>query len=135
MVGILATMRETLLGFFLYLSYLNQQQQTDDKNYHQDIVSKLYCIDILNITEHQAQSMEKMIKQVYEIFQEVMTEWIAIDDNQEFFRLAFHNRKIFINNRPTDGIFTGVLGEDIIRLRGFLKNATYYNKRFLIPKE
>ena len=27
-----------------------------------------------------------------------------------------------------------ITGEDIIRFKGFLKNITYYNKRFLIPK-
>jgi hypothetical protein len=40
----------------------------------------------------------------------------------------------FINNKNKEEILNNTTSEDIIRLKWFLKNITYYNKRFLIPK-
>ncbi len=40
----------------------------------------------------------------------------------------------FIEKRDGQQVMTEIVGEDIIWFRSYLKNITYYNKRYLIPK-
>jgi hypothetical protein len=44
------------------------------------------------------------------------------------------NRTAFTKDKQSDEIMKKCNGEDFVRLAWFLKNITYYNKRFLIPK-
>jgi hypothetical protein len=44
------------------------------------------------------------------------------------------SREFIIENKNKEEIKKKIIGEDIVRLRWYLKNITYYNKRFLIPK-
>jgi hypothetical protein len=44
------------------------------------------------------------------------------------------NRTTFTDDKNKADILKTIIWEDIIWFRWFLKNVTYYNKRFLIPR-
>jgi hypothetical protein len=76
----------------------------------------------------------KIIERVADTFQEIITQWIWLDDNKEYLRIAMENRLTFTESKTVEDITKKCSTEDFIRFTWFLKNITYYNKRFLIPK-
>lgn len=126
--GIIASMMETLPGFLLYMTYL----KTDKKNQKIEILYDIYCIDVLNISKEYSKAIKNMIIDVEKDFWELLNLWIDLDDNKDFFRIALTNWKDF--TKWKENIYKSVSGEDVLWFKWFLKNITYYNKRYLIPK-
>lgn len=145
---ICANCRETCFGLMLFITFISQVEQTKDFKTH--LIKKLYITDILNINIEKMNKEENNIKykiikildNIYEQFSEILKNRVAIDDNKDFLKIWMESRLHFINDNKTnsnkpvedDAIIKKISGEDVIWLRWFLKNITYYNKRFLIPK-
>jgi len=128
---IISCLMETLPGFLLYMTYL-QKELNKKENINIDILYDIYCIDVLNITKKYNKKFRNMIQNIYNEFQELLELRISLDDNIPFYQIAMNNRKEFIKWK--EDIYRWVTGEDVLRFRWFLKNITYYNKRYLIPK-
>jgi len=126
--GIISSMMDTLPGFLLYTAYLKMNKKATKY----EILYDIYCIDVLNISKDYCKSLKKMIKWIEDKFMDLLNLWIELDDNEAFFQIALNNWKEFIKWR-TD-IYKSVSGEDVLWFKWFLKNITYYNKRYLIPK-
>lgn len=126
--GIISSMIDTLPGFLLYIAYLKMNKKATKY----EILYDIYCIDVLNISKDYCKSLKKMIKWIEDKFMDLLNLWIELDDNEAFFQIALNNWKEFIKWR-TD-IYKSVSGEDVLWFKWFLKNITYYNKRYLIPK-
>ena len=133
-LGILASLKDTLLGFILYYVYVLEQAQKNWSIYiAEDLLLKIYIIDVLNITEEYHPFFAGMINYLVDLWRPLWSLRIWLDDNKDYFQIWYENRKYFILNKTSEDIITGVVGEDIIRLRGFLKNIRYYNNRFVMP--
>jgi hypothetical protein len=126
--GIISSMIDTLPGFLLYMTYLKINKKTTKY----EILYDIYCIDVLNISKDYCKSLKKMIKWIEDKFVDLLNLWIELDDNVAFFQIALNNWKEFIKWR-TD-VYKSVSWEDVLWFKWFLKNITYYNKRYLIPK-
>jgi len=157
---ICANCRETLLGLMLYMAFISQEENKtkmtnwkagttlkSGEDFKIHLIKRIYITDILNmnIEKDEDAVREKMIQildTIYGQFAEILENRIAIDDNKDFLRISMGNRTHFIESDKTDGrraiddeeIVKKINGEDIIWFRWLLKNITYYNKRFLIPR-
>lgn len=126
---IFSNFRETLFGFLLYIKYLDWSKQI---NNIQSLI-KIYIQDIINIDPNYNSQFEDIIIILLQKFDIILTKRIAIDDNKELFELLSNNRRTFTNNKNHNEILQSISWEDIIRLKWFLKNVNYYNKRFIMP--
>ncbi len=132
-MGIFATIRETLFGFLIYLTYVKDEAK--EKNIHTDLLLKLYVQDILNIDEYYHSKIIDIITTLQADFNEIIKHRIEIDDNHDYLKIAYENWIFFSKgNKSLEEIKKNIISEDIIRFKWFLKNITYYNKRFLMPQ-
>ena len=132
-LGIFAHARDTLFGFLLYMHFL-QGHETSKKPLHRDLLLTLYIQDILHLDPYYTTKMKKVIAHVADTFQDILAYWIDLDDNKEYLTLALDNWSSFCNSKGGVDPSKKYVGEDILWFAWFLKNITYYNKRFLIPK-
>ena len=132
-LGILAQMRETLRWFLLYRAYL-QTQKTSKHTNHLELLTKIYVQEVLHLDGYYLKKCLQVIDRVADTFQDIIQLWLELDDNKEYFRIGMDNRIAFTKDKQSDEIMKKCSGEDFVWLAWFLKNITYYNKRFLIPK-
>ena len=130
---ILAQIRETLWGFLLYRAFL-QSQTNSKRNLQIDFLNKIYVQEILHLDDYYLKKFLQVMDRVADTFQDIIQQWLELDDNKEYFRIAMDNRIPFTQNKQAEEIMKKCNGEDFVWFAWFLKNITYYNKRFLIPK-
>lgn len=132
-LGILAQIRETLRWFLLYRAFL-QSHKTSKQTNHLELLTKIYVQEILHVDEYYSKKFIQVIDRVTDTFQDIIQSRLSLDDNKEYFRIGLDNRFAFTKGKEADDIMKKCSGEDFVRFAWFLKNITYYNKRFLIPK-
>ena len=71
---------------------------------------------------------------VYEEFQDFLKIWIELDDNSDFFKFIAKNTQKFFGKKDKSEIIRSFSAEDVLWFRGLLKNISYYNQRYIIPK-
>ncbi|MCF7835398.1 hypothetical protein K9M48_05150 [Candidatus Gracilibacteria bacterium] len=126
-LGILASIRETIFGFILIDRYFK------NKNIDNKILIDLYLSQIINIDSKYKKVFENILKGMIITYGEIIEKRIEIDDNKEILGLILDNRMKFTDKKTTKDIIKSISGEDIIRFKGLLKNMYYYNKRYIIP--
>ncbi len=127
--GSIAQARETMLWLMLYM-YYSEQKQTKNTN----IIIDLYITEILHLAEHYVEPVTEIIKEIYLSYYSLIEKRISLDDNKKYMQLAVNNWNKFTKWLSQEDIKKNLIGEDIMRLRWFLKNISYYNKRFVIPQ-
>ena len=132
-LGMFAQIRETLFGFLLYRCFL-QRSSTSTTNLHLDILLYMYVKEVLHIDDEYVAKISKVIEHIADTFQEILTHWLSLDDNKDFLTIGMDNWIAFTAGKSPAEIIKKASGEDILWFTWFLKNITYYNKRFLIPK-
>jgi len=125
---IVAQLRETVLWLFIYLHYLSK----NDAN-HIDILLEIYVWEILHMSDEYIHDMVAIIKELYLDHNVLLDQWFVIDDNQKYMKLALDNWKKFVKDLEYNDVRWNIIGEDLMWYRWFLKNISYYNKRFVIP--
>lgn len=125
----IAHARETLLWLILYMYY-----SESNKAEHTNVIIELYITEIMHLADHYISPVSEIIKEIYLWYYMLIEKWISIDDNSKYMQLALNNWNKFTNGLQADRIKNNLIGEDIMRLRWFIKNISYYNKRFVIPK-
>jgi len=133
-VGILATIKETLFGFLLYYFFLKQQAITQKRPFQEHLLLELYMKEVLGVAHEYRVKIELILLELIEEFSDVLHHWIVLDDNKAFMQVVLDNWQNFMSYHTPENFWGSLSGEDVIWFRGFLKNLTYYNKRFLIPK-
>lgn len=133
-LGIFSTIRETLSGFLIYLTYLRDQTTTKNTNIDTELLIKLYVQDILNIDEYYHKKIIHIINTIQADFNEIIKHWIEIDDNKDYLKIGYDNRVFFSGKKSLEETQKKIISEDIIWFKWFLKNISYYNKRFLMPQ-
>lgn len=130
-LGIIATLRDTLFGCILYLQFLEKNKISKDQI---DIIIDLYITDILHLHEDYITPYKEIIKKLQTHYAELLEQRMILDDNTKFLRIALENWLHFTKDKTPTMIKNVIIGEDIMRLRWCLKNISYYNKRYVIPK-
>lgn len=132
---ILAALRDSIMWFLIYYRYLQTLEISSWKDMKLDLLKKIYILDILWLCDEYVNSMWIVINKMINSYWDILQMWVNIDDNKKYFELWVENRTIFVENKTDEKIFTDIAWEDIIWFRWFLKNITFYNKRYLIPKQ
>lgn len=130
---ILAQIRETLWWFLLYRAFL-LSQKNNKHDLHILFLTKIYIQEVLHVDEYYLNKFSQVIDRVADTFQDIIQFRLELDDNKEYFKIAMGNRIAFSQWKQDDDIMKKCDGEDFVWFAWFLKNITYYNKRFLIPK-
>jgi hypothetical protein len=133
--GILSTLRETILGFYLYATFVEMTSAEKWQDSHIDALCKIYILDVLNVWDEYAARIVPMIKHVLGIYCDLFHAMNGIDDNMWYIKIARDNWEQYCYKKKPEDIFWGLSGEDIIWFRGFLKTISYYNKRYIIPHQ
>lgn len=126
--GIISSMMETSLWFLLYITYLKKEWV----NANLEELYDIYCMDVLNLSKNYTPKIRKKIENLELQFKEILILRIELDDNKNFFKIASVNWSNFVKEKGD--IYKLVSWEDVLWFKWFLKNITYYNKRYLIPK-
>lgn len=121
--------KETLLWFLLYLTKITQSHPNDKQFF-----ISLYNRNIIHIADQGIEARDNIINTLYEIHKDILQAIITIDDNTEFLKIGEENRERFTRKITTPDIQKQITWEDYLRFKWYLKNITYYNKRFFIPK-
>ena len=133
-LGIFSTIRETLFGFLIYLTYLRDEASRKNNSVDTELLIRLYVQDILNIDEYYQHKIGDIINDIQADFNEIIRHRIEIDDNKDYLKIWYDNRLLFSGNKSLEETKKKIISEDIIRFKWFLKNISYYNKRFLMPQ-
>lgn len=135
-VWILASIKETLLGLLLFLSYGHSHASTSHSaDSDKKLIIEFYCSDILGLQEHIVEAFLEVFSRLLHYYQPLCHPWIDIDDNRQFLTIGYNTWLQFSQIRNGETNSRHALGEDVIRFRWYLKNITYYNGRFLLPKD
>lgn len=146
---IFATIKESLFGFMLYYQYVNdltlreckksnkntsKNKKVTPKDYRADLLLLIYLRDVLQIGIEHEHTFKALLYTIIEEFSAILREWVFLDDNKDFMAIVLENWYGFVDQKTEAELWPQLSGEDIVWFRGVLKNITYYNKRFLIPK-
>jgi len=131
---ILSTSKETLFGFLLYFYFVKQSAIEQKKSMNEEFLLDLYVREVLQIAEEFRVKWKLIVLELLESYSDVLSHWVSLDDNLPFMTIVFENRQNFVEKKSSVAFWEAISGEDVIWFRWFLKNLTYYNKRFLIPK-
>jgi len=118
----------------LYLTYLKDEEYSQHINIYTSFIIKLYIQDILHIDEQYHKPLIHIIELLQTDMHHMLKHWIQIDDNKEYLKIGYNNWIQYIEKKTLETIKKQIISEDIIRFKGFLKNISYYNKRFLMPQ-
>jgi len=132
--GIFSTIRETLFGFLIYLTYLRDETNTKNIKIDTALLTKIYIQDILNIDEYYHHTIANIINDLQADFNEIIKHRIEIDDNKDYLKIGYDNRISFAGKKSIEETKKKIISEDVIWFKWFLKNISYYNKRFLMPQ-
>jgi len=133
-LGIFSAVRETFFGFLIHLTYLRDEADAKKITINTDLLIKLYIQDILNVDEYYQQKIIDIINTLQADFNEIIKHWIEIDDNKDYLKIGYDNRTSFSRNKSLEETKKKIISEDIIWFKWYLKNISYYNKRFLMPQ-
>ncbi|MEI6425966.1 MAG: hypothetical protein WCO66_01295 [Candidatus Absconditabacteria bacterium] len=131
LLGILAKARESLFGYLLFQTQVKKSK----KNLKSDLIRDVYLNEILHIETKQQDTQLRggIIEEIESEIKPFLEIIVTMDENEDFIRIGTESRKYFIENKEGEDIKRELSGEDILRISGYFKNITYYNKRFLLP--
>ena len=130
--SLFAIQRETLFGIALLMHYLSKKSKK-----LQTLVLPLrlyYFRDIVNLNLPMNSSFFSKFQKLLWEYTVFFDLWIQLDDNQEFLEILVKNIKKIFEKSPDANIVKNFTGDDRVWFKGALKNISYYNKRYLIPR-
>lgn len=125
-----AFMRDTLTWFMLLLTVIFTKQQVRNVNYSLDLLITIYLQSVLLLPLDKLFKFQDSIWALYNKYQILLSKITTIDDNHYFLEVWVDCRRIYISKEFKSDISI----EDSLWLRGYLKHATFYNKRYILPK-
>lgn len=135
LIWILSFLRNTIFAFCLYYTFVSKEEINLNKDLKLDELKKIYITEILLISSDDYNIFENILDKLIYDYIDFFKEWLNIDDNKMHFKLAYDNWINFLKENKNDDIFGKVMWEDIIWFRWYLKNVSYYNKKFVIPRD
>ncbi len=128
-------LRDSLFWFILYYKFLESKEQEIWKDLKLNSLKNIYIYDILWISQDYYYLVDYVLNNLLDEYEDILIKWINIDDNVTYFNFWYENWVNFIEWKSFDKIISDISWEDIIWFRWYLKNISFYNKRYLIPKE
>ena len=128
-----ATLKETLFWYILYMQYIISCEESHQKDYYSEYLISIYCNIILQLSWPAKDILSQLIKDMLNIYKEILSLRVLLDDNQDYMYIWFNNRSTRTEEKDLSSLSELLSDEDIIRFIWYLKHITYYNRRFLIP--
>lgn len=128
------SVRDTFFGFLMFLMYVLEEPSTPRVALKVDLLIRVYFVDTLHMDEAFAHGFHSVMNKILSDYNQIFKYRIQVDDNKSFLHVGFLTRKSLVDGKTVEEAQQSLVGEDILRFRGYLKNITYYNKRYLIPK-
>ncbi len=132
-IGLAALLRETLFGMLMLLTYAKKLHQEVDPHFLW-LLKRVYCINVLQVTEDTMVAMSDMIDSLLIRYESLLAPRVVVDENEKYLEFGLQNWLAYCEGKEETHIVSGVMGEDVIWFRGYLKTITYYNKRYFIPR-
>lgn len=136
-LGILSFFRDTWFAFviFYYNMLVESSLNKDWINYWLDEIKKVYFLDVVWLWEGYFESFSKFLDDHIKDYSKLLDMWLKLDNNEKFFNVWIEDWLNFIDEKNLQKNTWELWWEDIVWFRWYLKNITFYNKRYLIPKE
>ena len=116
-LGIFSTIRETLFGFMIYLTYLKDETNKKNGSIDTELLIRLYVQDILNVDDYYQQKIANIITTLQADFNEIIRHRIEIDDNKDYLKIGYDNRLLFSGGKSIEETKKKIISEDIIRFK------------------
>lgn len=116
-IGILATLRETLFGILLYITYLQVQARDHPQEYAVYTLKCLYVLDVLQVGQKHVAPFLEVLDTLLVAYYPLLELWIKLDDNQQYFVLGSDNRQQFIEKKTHEQVLSETSGDDVVRFR------------------
>lgn len=134
-ISIAAMLRDTRTGWMILRhSMMHQSWDKWDKDLNIDALSKIYVVDVLNLSSQFVWVFEHIAMQVDEKYSKLIAIYCKLDDTPQYIRTGIKSRSHFVKEIEDRDPEAMVTGEDIVWLRSYLKTIQYYTKRYLKPK-
>lgn len=133
LIHIMAILRETLFWYLLMITFIKQKEREDGVYYGHSLLSRLYINDVLLIPIDKREDFHGYLDEVLLSFDTLLEKRLPLDENISYVTIWFNNRVWFIDSSSSEAVLESVTWEDIVRMRWYLKNITYYNKRYIRP--
>ena len=131
---ICASLRETILGVLLVMTYLELSQAQDEVFLHIDTYVMIYLQDVILLSSEYLLVCKDLLYDIQHQYAPLLEYRLSLDDNTQYLELGKRNRINFVKDKSEQQIIESVAGEDVVRLRWYLKNISTYNKRYVIPQ-
>lgn len=133
-MGMMSIMRDSLMGFLLYRYYVRFMESAHQKEYTSDALTDIYIIHLLHIQHpDMIDGVRKQIDTLSDRYTPLLEQWINIDDNDQYLYIGLSNRMTRSEGKDKQEIISKLNGDDIVWFGGYLKNISYYNRRYIIP--
>lgn len=133
-MGMMSIMRDSLMGFMLYYSYIRFMEDSHQKRYNTDALLTIYISQLLHVQHPDIiRAISKQIHHLMDRYTPLLEQWMNIDDNDQYLYIGLSNW-ITRCEKNNEEIVAKLNGDDIVRFGGYLKNISYYNRRYLIPQ-
>lgn len=116
-LGIFSTIRETLFGFLIYLTYLKDETNKKNGSIDTELLIRLYVQDILNVDDYYQQKIANIITTLQADFNEIIRHRIEIDDNKDYLKIGYDNRLLFSGGKSIEETKKKIISEDVIRFK------------------
>lgn len=77
--------------------------------------------------------MKEQIDALSDRYTPLLEQWINIDDNDQYLYIGLANWMTRCEGKQTNDLLSNLNGDDIVWFGGYLKNISYYNRRYIIP--
>jgi len=127
---ILSIIKDTAFGFVMYVSYMIQKWiQIEEIVF----IIRMYCEWLLITTEIDSFDFAEAIQTSMNQNIEMIKIRIKTDENPTFLHFWYENRYEYRKNITNFRNKINLSWEDVLWLKSYTKNITYYNKRFILP--
>ena len=128
-------LQETLFWFILRQEYA--YQKSVHSNQYRKYIQNFYIDEVLCIPQHQEfkEAINNVLSRTRKKHSEILSWRIELDDNKDFFEILWKDTqaKITAHDNETQNIWQKQISiSEILRLKNYFQNITYYNKRTII---
>ncbi len=129
----LSTLKDTFFWLCLYITYIVTQNTKFEQQKVRFLID-LYIKDIISNFDNINWFFE-IILWIIDKYKQLFVNRLKLDNNKFFLQFWLNNLNKFYeeHKKEIETITLKITWEDILRYKSYLKNITYYNKRFLIP--
>lgn len=128
-VSIAANLRENIFWLLLLVQYLEKKQSNEKVDMMISKLLKIYISEVLFLEN--TKLIEQSVYNILAKYDFYLNLWMWMDENDQYLKIFLDSWTAHLYN-VYNNLDDKIGYEDIIWLKGYLRNLTYYNKRVLV---